>query len=248
MTTVNTPASALRDFDTTTARWGRLTMIAGLAFSLAGPAYLVFFSGLEVDQAKIFTALLAIAGTFGVLWIVEPLTYYPILGQASMYQAFMIGNISNKLLPSALIAQSAIGARPGTRRGELAAVMAIGGAAMVHLISLLVLVGFLGTWLVSVVPPEVIAVVRTYILPSVLGAVLVQAIVSTRNLRMTIIAGVVAAAVVFLLVPAMPALAFFGAAIAVITTAVLAWFLRDKAATAVPAEPAPARQEEPAHD
>jgi uncharacterized membrane protein len=245
MTTVTSSAASLQAFDATTARWGRLTMIAGLLFALAGPAYLVLFSGLEVDQAKIWTALLAIAGTFGVLWFVEPLTYYPILGQASMYQAFMIGNISNKLLPSALIAQSAIGAKPGTRRGELAAVMAIGGAAMVHLVSLLILVGFLGTWLVSVVPPEVIAVVRTYILPSVLGAVLVQAVVSTRNLRVTIIAGVVAAAVVFLLVPAVPTLAFFGTAIAVITTAVLAWFLRGKSS---PADPVESKPEDPADE
>jgi hypothetical protein len=236
MTSVTSSAASLQAFDATTARWGRLTMIAGLVFALAGPAYLVLFSGLDVDQARIWTALLAIAGTFGVLWIVEPLTYYPILGQASMYQAFMIGNISNKLLPAALIAQASIGAKPGTRRGELAAVMAISGAAMVHLVSLLVLVGLLGSWLVSVVPAEVVAVVQTYILPSVLGAVLVQAIVSTRNLRMTVIAGVVAAAVVFLLVPAIPALAFFGTAIAVIGTAVLAWFLRDRSSPADPVE------------
>ncbi|MFW3386228.1 UNVERIFIED_CONTAM: hypothetical protein RF648_09500 [Kocuria sp. CPCC 205274] len=240
MTTVNPAAvPALEQFDATTARWGRLTMIAGLLFALAGPAYLVLFSGLDVDQARIWTALLAIAGTFGVLWIVEPLTYYPILGQASMYQAFMIGNISNKLLPSALIAQSAIGAKPGTRRGELAAVMAISGAAMVHLVSLLVLVGLLGSWLVSVVPADVVAVVQTYILPSVLGAVLVQAVVSTRNLRMTVTAGVVAAAVVFLLVPTVRTLAFFGTAIAVIATAVLAWFLRDRSAEADPVAPQP---------
>ncbi|WP_298587540.1 hypothetical protein [uncultured Kocuria sp.] len=235
--TVNSADPALEQFDTTTARWGRLTMIAGLFFALAGPAYLVLFSGLDVDHARIWTALLAIAGTFGVLWIVEPLTYYPILGQASMYQAFMIGNISNKLLPSALIAQAAIGAKAGTRRGELAAVMAISGAAMVHLVSLLVLVGLLGSWLVSVVPADVVAVVQTYILPSVLGAVLVQAIVSQWNLRMTVVAAVVSAAVVFVLVPAVPALAFFGTAIAVIATAVLAWFLRDRSAAAEPAAP-----------
>jgi len=249
MTSMTSSAASLQAFDATTARWGRLTMIAGLVFALAGPTYLVFFSGLDVDRARIFTALLAIAGTFGVLWIVEPLTYYPILGQASMYQAFMIGNISNKLLPSALIAQSAIGARPGTRRGELAAVMAISGAAMVHLISLLVLVGILGSWLVSVVPADVVAVVQTYILPSVLGAVLVQAIVSTRNLRMTVIAGVVAAAVVFVLVPAVPALAFLGTAIAVITTAVLAWFLRDRSAQPNPVDqPVDEADEAPAHE
>lgn len=230
MTTVTGHDAALQTFDRTTARWGRLTMIVGLLISLAGPAYLVFFSGLEVDQTKILTAFLAIAGTFAVIWIVEPLTYYQILGQASMYQAFMIGNISNKLLPSALIAQSAVNAKPGTRRGELAAVMAISGAAMVHLFSLLIFVGFMGTWLVSVIPQDVTKVVQTYILASVLGAVVVQAIVSLKQLRATIIAIVVSASVVFLLVPAIPSLAFFSTAIAVIATAVLAWFLRDRSA------------------
>lgn len=248
MSTANASAAALRDFDATTARWGRLTMLAGLLLALAGPAYLVFFSGLEVDQARIWTAFLAIAGTFGVLWLVEPLTYYPILGQASMYQAFMIGNISNKLLPSAVIAQSAIDAKPGTRRGELAAVMAISGAALVHLISLLIFVGFLGSWLITVVPTGIITVVQTYVLPSVLGAVLVQAVVSQWQLRMTVIAGVVAAAVVFVLVPAVPSLAFFGTAIAVITTALLAWLLRDKNAPIAPAAPVPVLEQEPARD
>lgn len=41
----------------------------------------------------------------------------------------MIGNISNKLVPAAIVAQSSIGAKAGTKRGDLAAVMAIGGAA-----------------------------------------------------------------------------------------------------------------------
>lgn len=122
--------------------------------------------------------------------------------------------------------------------------MAISGAAMVHLFSLLIFVGFMGTWLVSVIPQDVTKVVQTYILASVLGAVVVQAIVSLKQLRATIIAIVVSAAVVFLLVPAIPSLAFFSTAVAVIATAVLAWFLREKSARLVkdpegtePAEP-----------
>lgn len=119
---------ALGAFDKTTSHWGRITMIIGLFFSLAAPAYLVFFSGLDIELSGIFAAFAALAAVFGVIWIVEPLTYYPILGASSMYQAFMIGNISNKLLPAAMIAQSTIGVKPGTRKGELASVAAICGA------------------------------------------------------------------------------------------------------------------------
>ena len=203
-------------------------MIAGLIVCLSAPTYLVFLSGLDVDQTRILAAFLAVAGTFGVLWVVEPVTYFPILGQASMYQAFMIGNISNKLLPAALMAQTTVEAKPGTRRGELAAVMAIGGAVVVHLLSLLVFVGILGTWLLSVIPQGLIEVLQTYILPTVLGAVLVQAIVSQKQSRTTIIAGVIAAVVVFGLVPAMPQLAFFATVIVVFGTVASAWFLRSR--------------------
>ena len=44
------------------------------------------------------------ATTFGVLWIVEPIAYFPVLGSSAMYQAFLIGNISSKLLPAAVVA------------------------------------------------------------------------------------------------------------------------------------------------
>lgn len=216
---------AVDAFDATTARWGRLTMIAGMLVALAGPTYLMFFSGLEVDHLRVWAAFLAIAGTFAVLWVVEPVTYFPILGQASMYQVFMIGNISNKLLPAAMIAQAQIGAQTGTRRGELAAVMAIGGAVVVHLTSLLVLVGILGSSLVSMLPETVLTTIQTFILPSVLGAVLVQAIVSQKQPRTTVLAAVIASLVVFVLVPLMPSLAFFGTAVAVFATAATAWLL-----------------------
>ncbi|GAA4774218.1 hypothetical protein [Citricoccus nitrophenolicus] len=227
--TLAVPASGSMDeFDATTSRWGRLTMIAGLIISLAGPLYLVFFADLGVTATALFTAFAAVAGTFFVIWIIEPITYFPILGPASMYQAFMIGNISNKLLPSALIAQARVGATPGTHRGGLAAVMAICGAAFVHLLSLLVFVGLLGTWLISVIPESVTDVVRVYVLPAVLGAVIVQAIVSLKQVRATVVATAVAALVQFVLVPLVPALGMAATAISVIVTLVIGWYVRKR--------------------
>lgn len=226
--------SGMGEFERTTNRWGRLTMIVGLMFSLTGPFYLIFLADLGVSATQLLTAFAAVAGTFFVIWLVEPLTYFPILGSASMYQAFMIGNISNKLLPSALIAQSSIGAKPGTPRGSLAAVMAICGAAAVHLVSLFVFVGLLGTWLISVIPPEVTEVVRLYVLPSVMGAVVVQAIVSLKQVRATVVAFLVAVLVQFVLVPLVPALAMVATAITVLATLVIGWYVRKRE---IPAHP-----------
>lgn len=220
--------SELAEFDRTTSRWGRLTMIAGLVFSVAGPLYLVFFTGLDISAAQLWTAFAAVAAVFAIIWIVEPVTYFPILGPAAMYQAFMIGNISSKLLPSALIAQTRIGAKPGTRRGDFAAVAAICGAAAIHLVSLAVFVGILGTWLISIIPTEIIDVARLYVLPSVLGAVIVQAILTIKQLRITIIAVAVALLVQFVLLPLVPAVAFLTTGIAVIATIIVSWLARDR--------------------
>lgn len=220
--------AAMSRFETQTSRYGSLTMAAGLILSLLGPSYLVFFSDLQITPGMVWVGFLAVAAIFGVLWFVEPLTYFPILGSAAMYQAFMIGNISNKLVPAAIVAQSSIGAKAGTKRGDLAAVMAIGGAATMHLLSLLIFVGFLGTWLVSRVPVEVIEVARLYIMPSLMGAVLVQAIVSMRNLRATVVAVGLALIIQLLIVPIFPQLGMFATAIVVITSIIINWIVRDR--------------------
>jgi hypothetical protein len=233
MTPQTSPTSQRADagmaaFERTTSRWGRLTMLAGLALSLAGPVYLVAFAGLDLGAAQIWIAFIAVAATFGVFWVLEPLTYFPILGSAAMYQAFMIGNISNKLLPAVIVAQASVDARSGTRRGDLTAVMAICGAATVHLTSLLVCVGLLGTWLISVLPADLIEVARLYILPAVMGAVLVQCVATMRQTRPTVIAVAGALVIQFALIPLVPGLAMFATALCVVATMLLAWFLRDR--------------------
>lgn len=235
-TTPATPlgSATLKAFDRTTSRWGQGTMAAALLFSLAAPLYLVLTQDLGVTASMIWTAYLAVAAAFFVLWIVEPLTYYPVLGPAGMYQAFMIGNIANKLLPSALVAHAAIGAKPGTKRGEFSALMAICGAAMVHVLSMLIFVGVLGTWLLSIVPPDIADVARLYIFPSIIGAVLVQLVVTLKQPRVTVIAVVVSALVLFVLVPAIPALAKPATGIVVLVTAALSWFLRSRKTQSTP--------------
>jgi hypothetical protein len=233
-TMTETQQAAYEVYDRTTSRWGRITMATGLLLSWAGPVYLVFFTDLQIAQSDLWTGFLAVAAVFALIWVIEPITYFPVLGPAAMYQAFMIGNIANKLLPSAIVAQAAIDARPGSKRAELAAVMAICGAAVVHIVSLLVFVGFLGTWLVSVLPESIVEIARLYIFPAIIGAVVVQLVAYVKRPRIAVIALVVAAVVQLVLVPQFGALKNFATALVVLATMVLAWVLRDRSEHAQP--------------
>ena len=185
----------------------------------------------NVNLGEILKGFLAVFAVYGVFYIVEPLTYFPILGPAGMYQAFLIGNISNKLLPSAIVAQDTIGVKPGTRKGEYAATMAICGAALIHVASMVLFVGILGTWLVSIIPEPVTLVAKLYILPAILGGVTVQLIASLRQVKSTLIALGAAALVILVLIPLVPVLASGDVAIVVILTIAITWFTRNKALT-----------------
>ncbi|SMY11902.1 hypothetical protein [Brevibacterium jeotgali] len=210
----------------TTDRWGRITLLLGLLIATSVPFYLLFTVDLNITAGNVIGGFLAVAAVYGVFWVVEPLTYYPILGPAGMYQAFMIGNISNKLLPSAIVAQSTIGAKPGTKKAEFAATAAICGAALIHVISMLLLVGILGSWLVSITPPGITEIAQNYILPSILGGVTVQLIATLKQVRATVIALSAAALVVFVLLPLVPVLGAVGIALAVIITIIATWLMR----------------------
>jgi len=238
MSTQNSSLSGLAQFDRTTSIWGPITLGLGFLISLGAALFAAFGTGLGITGQEVWSAFGIVFATFGIIAIVEPISYYPILGRSAMYQAFMIGNIANKLLPAAIIAQTDLGEKPGTRRAELIAGAAIIGAAMVHIVTLIIFVGLLGTWLLALLPESMITVARLYILAAVFGAVTIQTVVSMKNLRTTLIAAVVAAAVVFGLVKVAPALTNFTTAISVVLVIVIAWFARERSdQTATPQAP-----------
>ncbi|GAA1868339.1 hypothetical protein [Brevibacterium marinum] len=226
---VTSPSHAA--FERTTTKWGSITLFIGFLIATSVPFYLLFVADAAIDFGDILTGFLAVFAVYGVFYIVEPLTYFPILGPAGMYQAFMIGNVSNKLLPSAIVAQDTIGAKPGTRRGEYAATMAICGAALIHVFSMVLFVGILGTWLVTFIPDPVTLIAKLYILPAILGGVTVQLIASLKQVKSTLIALGAAAAVILVLIPLVPVLASGDVAIVVILTIAITWFTRNRAVT-----------------
>ena len=228
MSTKTAPLDGLAQFERTTSIWGPITLGLGFLVSLAAALFTAFGTGLGITGQEVWTAFGIVFATFGIIAVVEPISYYPILGRSAMYQAFMIGNIANKLLPSAIIAQTDLGEKPGTRRAELIAGAAIIGAALVHIITLIILVGFLGTWLLGLLPAGVVAVARLYILSAVFGAVTVQAVVAMKNVRTTIIAAVVSAIVVYGVIRFAPGLANYATAISVVSVILVAWYGRKR--------------------
>ena len=94
-----------REFGKPSIRIGSITLIIGfvLAFVPAFTLWLVY--GVVPTPAEI-AIIFTLVVSSGFAWmVVEPISYYGVLGAAGSYMAFLSGNISNMRLPCAMVAQ-----------------------------------------------------------------------------------------------------------------------------------------------
>ncbi|RXZ00704.1 small-conductance mechanosensitive channel [Fictibacillus sp. S7] len=152
--------------------YGRLTLWAVILTTMIPPLYLSFVLGYHPGWGVVLTAFLGVAAFVGVMWILEPISYFPSLGISGTYMSFLVGNISNMCLPCSAAAQNAVNAEPGSKKAELAATAGIAGASLVHIVVLVPIV-LGGAFIVSILPPAIQTAFQ-YVLPAIFGGVTVQ--------------------------------------------------------------------------
>lgn len=162
----------MNEFRAASHRWGRITIGLGILISLAMPLYISFVMGYHPGFSLIINSFLAYAAVVAIVWFLEPIMYFPVLGVSGTYVAFFTGNISNMCLPAVASCQEAVGAQPGTDKGEVVGTLGISAASLVNKIILIPVI-LAGLWLLTVIP-ESVQEVFPYVLPAIFGAVLAQ--------------------------------------------------------------------------
>jgi len=103
-------------------------------------------------------------------YISEPIAYYPIVGNAGWYLCATVGNGSNLRVPCGVVAQQVAGVKEGTMEGELVAAIGIATSVLISVPAILV-----GALLINTIqqffPAWLMSAFKTYLLPSVFGAV-----------------------------------------------------------------------------
>lgn len=152
--------------------WGRITIGVALLCTLAIPIYLTFVLGHYPNSADIISGLISIAGFVGVIWIVEPISYFPTLGPAGTYMSFLSGNIGNMRLPVIVATQDALELTPGSEEAEVAGIFAIISSTFTNL-GILAIVMVVGQAIIKVLPPQIMEAF-SFALPGILGSMLVM--------------------------------------------------------------------------
>lgn len=152
--------------------WGRITLGLGILISLALPLYISFVMGFHPGFNLILSSFAAYAAVVAVIWFIEPITYFPVLGVSGTYIAFFTGNISNMCLPAVAACQEAVGVEPGTDKGEVVGALGVSAASLLNKLILIPVI-IAGVWLLAIIPEDIQAVFP-FVLPAIFGAVLAQ--------------------------------------------------------------------------
>ena len=155
-------------------RIGKLTGFLGVVLSFAPAAVLAVVYGLLPNPAALLTAFIAAASAFGFLWVVEPISYFTVLGPVGTYMAFLSGNISNMRVPCASMAQISAGVEPGSNEGSIIATIGMATSIVINVSVLTML-------------PASVTEALNYLLPALFGALLMQFGLKQKSLATTML-------------------------------------------------------------
>lgn len=154
-------------------KWGRRTNLLAVALSFGPALVLLSVYGILPPTGAILGGFLSVIGAWGAFWLVEPISYYPVLGVSGTYMAFLSGNISNLRLPSSAAAQEAADVEIGTPEGDIISTLGIAGSVFVNVTILTV--GVVGLSSLFQALPELWQnALESYLVPAIFGAIFAQ--------------------------------------------------------------------------
>lgn len=166
-------------------RYGRLTLSLGIIAALVPGIILSFGFGIMPPISALLASTMAIVSMSAPNYIIEPVSYSPILGIPGTYMSFLSGNISNMRLPCSIAVQKAAEVESGTEEGSIISTIGIAVSILVN-ISILTIGVILGGSVLSKIPAEVVEKLNL-ILPALFGSVFGQVFLQDKKLGLVAI-------------------------------------------------------------
>ena len=168
-------------------KWGKITLLLGI-FAGFVPALVMAFRGYMPPVSAIIAGTLMQISVSGAFYIVEPISYFPILGIPGTYLTFLSGNTSNMRVPCSSVAQEAAGVEMGTEEGSIISTIGIATSILVNVV-ILTVGAVAGSVILNILPAPVKEALN-FLLPALFGAVFGQ-FAATRP-KLGVVAAIIA--------------------------------------------------------
>lgn len=154
-------------------RIGVSTVLVSMLLCFLPCVYLYVNHGVFPSLKQAFEGWVLIISIYGAFYIVEPISYYPILGMTGTYISFLSGNIGNVRVPSAAVALDVVGEESGTPEAELVSTLGISGSVVTNLF-FVSLAAVLGAAILDALPEALQNALKAYTVPAIFGAMFGQ--------------------------------------------------------------------------
>lgn len=186
--------SASQSYLNSTHRLGRVSGIIAVLLILMVPAVITFVyrNQITLDMPKTMSAIITLTAIYGVVSVVEVVSFCPFLGTGGTYLSFITGNIMNMKLPVAMDSLRVNKLDRDSEEAEVVTTLAIGASSLVTTFILFLGMLFLGNLLVPIITGPELAPAFNNVTPALTGALAAPYFVKNKKLSIpTVIAGCV---------------------------------------------------------
>jgi len=167
---------------------GRITVVLAMVFSFLPGLFLAIFEGVWPGFDLIIKAFTPIFFAFIVIWIIEPISYFPILGLTGTFVSWLSGNILNLRIPTSVISQKVANVEEGTEEGDIFSTIGLCVSVFVNIIIVFIF-AISGAKILQVLP-ESVKEAFDYMLPAIMGSMMLS--FALRNIKVAIAAIIIA--------------------------------------------------------
>lgn len=162
--------NSLDNYANQTHRIGKISTFIAVLLILMAPTVItiVHGKGVEIQISNTVSAIITLTAIYGIVSVVEVVSFSPFLGSAGSYLSFITRNIMNMKLPAATNALRANNVERGTDEGEVISTLAIGASSIVTTLVLFLGILFLGNLLVPIITGPALAPVFNNVTPALL--------------------------------------------------------------------------------
>lgn len=153
-------------------KWGKITMLLGIITCFCPAIVMSVVYGYMPPISAIIAGTISQMSVSGAFYIVEPISYFPILGIPGTYLTFLSGNTSNMRVPCSSVAQEAAGVEMGTEKGSIISTIGIAVSILVNVV-ILTIGAVAGNAIINIMPAAMKDALN-FLLPALYGAVFGQ--------------------------------------------------------------------------
>lgn len=153
-------------------KWGSATNVLGALLSFLPPLLVLLVFKIKAPLPAVIQATITQLSASFAYYFVDPIAFFPILGIAGTYMAFLTGNVSNLRLPCATSALKAADVEAGTEQASIISTLGIASSIVVN--TAMLTVGVIVGDRMFALLPESINSALNFLVPAIFGAVFAQ--------------------------------------------------------------------------